>query len=83
MTNSSFKNDFRHEEQENKVRQIEDKIKRKNDKAAIFKKLQDQLNEFKGEMFTTQESQDPKLAPFKKDSKKYMDKLLDLMNIIN
>jgi len=97
----------------------ENKIKRKNERAAIFKKLQEQLTEFKSEMHATQDpssatighnnaaSISPKrsgdlfndqslnkgnpidlknqarLTPFRQDAKQYMDKVLNLMNMIN
>lgn len=41
--------------EENKLNYYESKIKRKNDRAAIFKKLQEQLKEFKSEMHATQD----------------------------
>lgn len=41
--------------QEEKIKQYEDKVKRRNDRAAIFKKLQEQLDQFKNEMFQNSE----------------------------
>lgn len=41
--------------EENKLNYYENKIKRKNERAAIFKKLQEQLTEFKTEMHATQD----------------------------
>ena len=34
-----------------KIRHYEEKVKRRNDRATIFKKLQEQLNQFKTEIF--------------------------------
>lgn len=34
-----------------KIKQYEDKVKRRNDRDAIFKKLQEEINQFKTEMF--------------------------------
>lgn len=90
-----------------RIKHYEEKIKRKNERAEIFKKLQDQVVEFKTQMFdNTQQVQlntesptkldeaavekkaqeaegKSKLAPFKQDAQQYMDKVLNLMKIIN
>lgn len=34
-----------------KIKHYEEKVKRRNDRATIFKKLQEQLNQFKTEIF--------------------------------
>lgn len=101
-------------EQEDKIKQYENKIKRKTDRAELFKKLQNQLNEFKSEMYANSDlpaisgghnnsSLSPKrsrdlinkpdtqvqltnnarITPFRQDAKQYMDKVLNLMRIIN
>ena len=103
-------------DQKQNIKTYEERIKRKTERAEIFKKLQQQLNEFKnmGEMINDQtsgiggnnaSSMSPKrstdlinkqnestqidlvnknrLTPFKQDAKQYMDKVLNLMNIIN
>ncbi len=50
----------------------------------LFKKLQDQLHRLKTEMFQQNESGlNPKLNPFKQDPSKYLEKILNLMTIIN
>lgn len=41
--------------QEEKIKSFEEKVKKRNQRAAIFKKLQEQLDQFKNEMFEKQE----------------------------
>ena len=52
-----------------------------SEKIEIFKKLRNQINKFKNEMYT--QSDHNKLPPFKQDPSKYFEKFVTLLSLIN
>lgn len=58
--------------------------KESKERIELFKKLRNQLNKIKNELFSqTDQSINPKLSPFRLDPSKYLEKILNLMTIIN
>ena len=59
--------------------------KESKERIELFKKLRNQLNKIKNELFSQsdQDAEDPKLSPFRLDPSKYLEKILNLITIIN